>query len=44
MNFHNASLLRLAHLFEIMVDTLHPNDAGHRVIARKVQVFLDSHF
>lgn len=26
------------------VDTLHPNNAGHRVIARKLQSFLDSHF
>lgn len=26
------------------VDTLHPNNAGHQVIARKVQAFLDSHF
>ena len=26
------------------VDTLHPNNCGHRVIARKVQAFLDSHF
>ena len=26
------------------VDTLHPNNAGHHVIARKLQSFLDSHF